>query len=130
VRSELGICQLDPEPVEGEGSAVRGRLASAKAVLAAIALAALLSAPALAESGAETYKAHCSACHGAKGAGDTMLGRNLKLRSLGSSEVQDQSDDQLIAITGKGKNKMPRYDNKLSKEQIREVVKYIRSLKQ
>jgi len=47
-----------------------------------------------------------------------MLGRNLKLRSLGSSEVQDQSDDQLIAITGKGKNKMPRYDNKLSKEQI------------
>jgi mono/diheme cytochrome c family protein len=59
-----------------------------------------------------------------------MLGRNLKLRSLGSSEVQDQSDDQLIAITGKGKNKMPRYDNKLSKEQIREVVKYIRSLKQ
>jgi len=30
---------------------VRGRLASAKAVLAAIALAALLSAPALAESG-------------------------------------------------------------------------------
>jgi mono/diheme cytochrome c family protein len=59
-----------------------------------------------------------------------MLGKNLKLRSLASPEVQNQSDSQLAAITSQGKNKMPAYERKLSKDQIAAVVKYIRSLKQ
>jgi mono/diheme cytochrome c family protein len=96
---------------------------------AASLLALLFSTYALADSGADIYKAKCSACHGANGAGDTMLGKNLKLRSLASAEVQKQSDDDLARITAKGKNKMPSYDRKLSKEQIEDVVKYIRSLK-
>jgi mono/diheme cytochrome c family protein len=58
-----------------------------------------------------------------------MLGKNLKLRVLGSADVQKQSDDELVAVIGKGKNRMPPFDRKLSKDQIRDVVKYIRSLK-
>jgi mono/diheme cytochrome c family protein len=77
----------------------------------------------------DTYKAKCSACHGANGAGDTMLGKNLKLRSLASPEVQKQSDDQLLTIISKGKNRMPPYDRKLSKDQIHDLVKHVRSLK-
>ena len=95
-----------------------------------IALALLLSTCALADSGADTYKARCSSCHGAHGAGDTMLGKNMKLRALGSAEVQKQPDEELAAIVHRGKNRMPPYDRKLSKEQIAAVVKYIRSLKQ
>jgi mono/diheme cytochrome c family protein len=96
-----------------------------------IGLALLLSTYSLAESGAETYRAHCSACHGAKGAGDTMIGRNLKLRVLGSDDVQKRSDDELFTIISKGmeKNRMPAFDRRLSKDQIRELVEYIRSLK-
>ncbi|MFZ0800221.1 MAG: cytochrome c [Terriglobales bacterium] len=89
----------------------------------------LFSTYTLADSGADTYRAKCSACHGSHGAGDTMLGKNLKLRSLASAEVQKQSDDELALIISKGKDRMPSYDRKLSKDQIREVVKYIRSLK-
>jgi mono/diheme cytochrome c family protein len=96
---------------------------------ALIALAMLLSTYTLADSGADAYKTKCSACHGANGAGDTMLGKNLKLRSLASAEVQKQSDDELAIIISKGKDKMPPYDRKLSKDQIGDVVKYIRSLK-
>jgi cytochrome c6 len=95
----------------------------------AILLLALLSTYTLADSGADAYKTKCSACHGANGAGDTMLGKNLKLRSLASAEVQNQSDDELAIIISKGKDKMPPYDRKLSKDQIGDVVKYIRSLK-
>jgi len=60
-----------------------------------------------------------------------MIGKNLKLRSLTSPEVQNQSDEQLETVIrqGKNKNKMPAFDRKLSKEQIAAVVKYIRSLK-
>jgi mono/diheme cytochrome c family protein len=82
-----------------------------------------------AESAADTYKKKCSACHGAKGAGDTLLGKNLKLRPLNSPEVQDKSDAELTMIISKGRNKMPRYDDKLSKDQIRVLVEYVRSLK-
>ena len=93
---------------------------------------ALLCSPyTLADSGAETYKTKCSACHGANGAGDTMLGKHLNLRALGSADVQRQSDDELFTIISRGKNRnrMPPFDRKLSKEQIRDVVKYIRALK-
>ncbi|MGB8012385.1 MAG: cytochrome c [Terriglobales bacterium] len=100
-----------------------------KPALVILALALLFSAYALADGGAEIYKAKCSACHGASGAGDTMLGRNMTLRALGSDEVQRQSDEELASITSRGKNKMPAYDRKLSKDQIAAVVKFIRSLK-
>jgi mono/diheme cytochrome c family protein len=95
----------------------------------AMIMALLFSTYAFADSGPDIYKAKCSACHGSNGAGETMLGKNLKLRSLASAEVQKQSDDDLARITAKGRNKMPSYDRKLSKDQIQEVVKYIRSLK-
>jgi cytochrome c5 len=95
----------------------------------AVILAVLFSTYTLADSGADTYKTKCSACHGKNGAGDSMLGKNLKLRSLGSDEVQKRSDDELFTIISKGKNRMPPFDRKLSKDQIRDLVKYVRSLK-
>ncbi len=96
---------------------------------AVILLALLFSTYVFADSGADIYKTKCSACHGKNGAGDTMLGKNLKLRPLGSDDVQKQSDDELFTIISKGKKRMPPFDRKLSKDQIRDLVKYIRSLK-
>jgi mono/diheme cytochrome c family protein len=99
------------------------------AQLALILLAMLLSTTALADTAAEIYKKKCAACHGLSGAGDTMIGKNQKIRSLRSSEVQKLSDDQLFNSISKGGDKMPAYDRKLSKDQIRDLVRYIRVLK-
>jgi mono/diheme cytochrome c family protein len=101
----------------------------ARASLAAILLALLFSTYSFADSGVDIYKTKCSACHGKNGAGDTMLGKNLKLRPLGSDDVQKQSDDELFAIISRGRKRMPPFDRKLSKDQIHDLVKYIRSLK-
>lgn len=87
----------------------------------------LLSTCALADNGADNYKKHCAACHGATGAGDTMIGKNQKIRSLRSPDVQKQSDDELFNVISKGRYKMPAYDRKLSKEQIHELVRHIRT---
>jgi cytochrome c6 len=106
----------------------RGQVRFRGASLAVMVLVLSLSPYTLADGGAETYKKKCSACHGVKGAGDTLLGRNLKLRGLGSAEVQNKSDNELAMIISKGRNKMPRFDDKLSKDQIRDLVKYIRGL--
>jgi mono/diheme cytochrome c family protein len=101
----------------------------AKPPLAVIVLALMFSTYTFADNGADIYKTKCSACHGKNGAGDTMLGKNLKLRPLGSDDVQKQSDDELFTIISKGRKRMPPFDRKLSKDQIHDLVKYIRSLK-
>jgi mono/diheme cytochrome c family protein len=57
------------------------------------------------------------------------MGKNLKLRDMSSADVQKQSDDELTTVISAGKGKMPAYGAKLSKEQIADVVKFIRTLK-
>jgi mono/diheme cytochrome c family protein len=97
-------------------------------VVAAFALA-FSTQSAVADSGADLFKAKCAACHGATGAGDTAMGKTLKLRDLGSADVQKQSDDELAGTVTNGKGKMPKYEGKLTKEQIGDLVKFIRTLK-
>lgn len=99
-----------------------------RASLAVLALALAFSTYTFADGGAD-FKAKCAMCHGATGAGDTVMGKNMKLKDLGFAEVQKQSDDELTALITKGKGKMPAYDGKLSKDQISDVVKFIRTLK-
>lgn len=100
-----------------------------RASLIALLVASFFSIGARADSGAEVYKERCSACHGKAGKGDTIFGKNLEIRSLASDEVQNQSDNELASIISKGKNRMPPFERKLSRDEIREVLKYIRSLK-
>ena len=100
-----------------------------KVLVAVMALALIFSTYVFADAGADTFKAKCAACHGPDGSGSTTMGKNLKLRDLGSADVQKQSDDELTTIITKGKGKMPSYDGKLTKDQVSDVVKYIRSLK-
>ena len=99
-----------------------------KAALTVLVFTLVFSTWSLADGGAD-FKAKCAMCHGADGKGDTGMGKTLKLRDLGSADVQAQSDADLTGIITNGKGKMPKYDGKLSKDQIGDLVKYIRTLK-
>lgn len=81
------------------------------------------------DDAAATYKSKCQACHGADGKGDTPIGKKLGARDFHSPEVARMSDDELFEITKKGKDKMPAYSGKLTDDQIKSLMKYIRSLK-
>jgi cytochrome c6 len=96
------------------------------ALLAAVLL--LIPTLLLAQDGAATFKGKCAMCHGPDGSGKTAMGQKLNIRDLHSAEVQKQSDAELAQIVTKGKNKMPAYDGKLTKEQIDQVVAFIREL--
>jgi cytochrome c6 len=78
--------------------------------------------------GAGDFKAKCAMCHGADGSGSTATGKALKVRDLGSTGVQGQTDAQLTEIITSGKDKMPAYKGKLTDDQIKGLVAYIRSL--
>jgi cytochrome c6 len=101
----------------------------AKPLLFGAAVFVFSALPAHAQNGAAVYKAKCAMCHGADGKGDTAVGKSLKLRDLGSADVQKQTDAELIAITADGKGKMPAYKGKLTDAQIKDVVAFIRTLK-
>jgi cytochrome c551 len=89
----------------------------------------LLASTACAQDAAALYKSKCAACHGADGKADTSIGKSQKLRDLGSDEVQKQSDAELTDITANGKGKMPAYKGKLTDDQIKQLVSFIRGLK-
>lgn len=98
---------------------------------AAVALGLLLlsGAPTRAqETGESLFKGKCAMCHGPDGAGKTTMGQALKIPDLHSPDVQKLSDAELTQIVTKGKNKMPAYEAKLSKEQIAQVVGFVREL--
>ena len=95
--------------------------------LLAVGLLAVCAESSRAQGAGETlFKAKCAMCHGADGKGEVPMGKRLSARNLGSTEVQAESDAQLTEVVTKGKNKMPAYDGKLSKDQIAQLVAYIR----
>jgi cytochrome c6 len=102
-----------------------------KASLLALVVALVLPAFATAaDTGPDLFASKCASCHGKDGAGNTPMGKNLKLKDLGSADVQKASDGDLKGIIDKGKPpKMPAYGGKLSSTQIDDLVKFIRSLK-
>ncbi|ABL64218.1 c-type cytochrome [Chlorobium phaeobacteroides] len=86
----------------------------------------------------DIYGMSCIMCHGSDGNGDGEIARklNIAIRPLGSKAVQDMSDQQLYAIISGGitdtarvnASYMPAWSNSLTKEQIDELVAYIREL--
>src|SRR5580698_2699165 len=78
--------------------------------------------------GADTYKAKCQSCHGADGTGNTPAGKAMKVVSFSATDIVSASDADLIADTKNGKGKMPAYASKLTDDQIKDVVAYIRTL--
>ena len=98
-------------------------------LLALLAVTFLFAAPLRAgDDGAALFKAKCAMCHGPDGKGEVPMGKKLGARDLTSADVQKQSDAQLTEVVAKGKNKMPAYGDKLSKEQIAQLVAYIREI--
>ncbi len=84
------------------------------------------SGAAFAQSGAELFKAKCAMCHGPDGSKENAA---MGVKPLSGAEVQKASDADLTAAITKGKGKMPAYGGKLTDDQIKSLVAYVRTLK-
>jgi cytochrome c6 len=96
-------------------------------IVLALAIMSVFGASTRAD-GAADFKAKCAMCHGADGSGNTATGKALKVRDLASPDVQSQTDAQITDIVTNGKNKMPAYKGKLTDDQIKGLVAYVRGL--
>jgi len=96
---------------------------------ALLLLYVLLAVPVFAQStGEEIFKSNCAKCHGADGQATIPMAKMLKISSFKSPDMVKASESQLIEATKDGKGKMPAYKSKLTDDQIKKVVAYIRTL--
>jgi len=58
----------------------------------------------------------------------TPVGKSLKVGDLRADDTQKKTDAQLIEITTAGKEKMPAFKDKLTADQIKQLVTYVREL--
>ena len=108
--------------------------------LASAVLALLGTAPAYAgdDAGAKRlWASKCSNCHGDDGKAQTAKGKEMGIRDVTTAEWQKELTDEKIQkaiedgidTTKDGKKqKMDGYKDKLKPEQIKDLVKYMRSL--
>jgi mono/diheme cytochrome c family protein len=101
-----------------------------KAILriSAVLVCAGAMASAWAEPAASVYKAKCAACHGPAGDASTPAGKALKVPSFTSEAVLKETDANLLVIARNGKGKMPAWHDKLSEDQLKDLIAYIRAI--
>jgi mono/diheme cytochrome c family protein len=74
----------------------------------------------------DLYLDKCSVCHGPDGMAKTAKGKKLKMKDVHQVKM---SEDEMIKIVTDGKGTdMDAFSKDLSKEQIKGVVEYYRSL--
>jgi mono/diheme cytochrome c family protein len=98
-------------------------------VAATLFVAATLATPTFAQNaGADTYKANCLMCHGPDGSGNTPVGTALKAANFKDPTIVKAPDAQLTAAVKAGKGKMPAFGTRLTDDQVKAVIAYVRTL--
>ena len=83
----------------------------------------------------EIWEKNCVSCHGKDGRGDTKMGRKAGVKDYTDSKVQAEMQDDKATktikegIKEKGKEVMKQFGDKLTDEEIKELIAYMRSFK-
>ena len=89
----------------------------------------------LGADGKALWEANCAQCHGKSGNADTKMGKTLKAKDLTDAAVQSSFTDakatQAIkeGIKENGKTTMKAFGDKLSDDDVKALVAYVRTLK-
>ena len=85
----------------------------------------------------ELFEKNCASCHGKDGKGDTPAGKKLKAQDFTDAKVQEKLKDEEMVKAIKegikdkdsGKTKMKAFGDKLTDDDIKALVAYVRSFK-
>jgi mono/diheme cytochrome c family protein len=74
------------------------------------------------------FAKHCVVCHGANGEGGRVEveGKRLRVPSLTKGHALEHPDDKLIKQIAEGDDEMPAFKDKLSSQEINDLVDFIR----
>ena len=82
------------------------------------------------ETGKKVYQRDCQSCHGADGTGNPQIAKALQVSipSVTAAALKQKDDAELLRLIAEGKGKMPGYAKKLSAEEQRQVLDYMKTL--
>jgi|SRR6185503_5707840 len=74
------------------------------------------------------YKKNCEACHGPEATGGTVKvdNKQIKVPSLKSDHAIKHPDDKLTKMITNGEEEMPAFKDKMSAQEIADMVRFIR----
>jgi mono/diheme cytochrome c family protein len=74
------------------------------------------------------YQKNCEGCHGETGEGGLVKVENkrIKVPSLKADHALKHTDDQITKMITNGEEEMPAFKDKMSTQEISDVVKYVR----
>jgi mono/diheme cytochrome c family protein len=83
------------------------------------------------KAGQVIYLKSCASCHGKTGLGDGVKSRSIQtaMNNFSKAEYQSQTDGELFFKTKTGRGDMPKYEGKLSDDDIWNLVNFTRTLK-
>ena len=79
--------------------------------------------------GRKIFSKHCAGCHGPEGKGDGYLLLGPDPANLTRPATKKKSDALLLQAIHEGKPNMPSWKGRLSEEETRAVLAYIRTMK-
>jgi mono/diheme cytochrome c family protein len=108
-----------------------------KKTIVILILGLIISAPSVlrAADAKANWDNHCAQCHGATGKGDTKMGKMLNAMDLTDPKKQASFTDAKAATAIKdgvkqnGKTTMKAFGGKLTDDEIKALVAYVRRLK-
>ena len=74
------------------------------------------------------FKEHCVQCHGENAAGGRVQveGREIKVPNLTGEHARKPTDERIAAKISEGDDEMPAFKDKLTPQQIQDLVRFIR----
>jgi mono/diheme cytochrome c family protein len=83
------------------------------------------------KAGMAIFNKNCASCHGKLGLGDGVKARALKTfpGDFSKAEFQNLTDGELFFKTKNGRDEMPKYEGKLTDDDIWNSINYLRTLK-
>lgn len=79
--------------------------------------------------GKALYQKHCLMCHGEKGDGSGPLAAELKVKPSNLRQaIKEGTEGEIFWKISTGREPMPAFERKLSKEEIWQLVNYIKTL--
>ncbi len=77
--------------------------------------------------GQKLFDTNCAKCHGPDGTGNTVVGKAVGAKDLGSAEAKKLTDAEVRTQIEQGKGNMPPFGGTLNKAQIDSLVPIVRA---
>jgi len=77
--------------------------------------------------GQKLFDTNCAKCHGPDGSGNTVIGKAVGAKDLGSAEAKKLTDAEIHTQIEQGKGNMPPFGGTLNKAQIDSLIPIVRA---